>query len=1094
MTAARSRDSRPFASGGSQAGGATRHILRRAYLEERLDEAFARRLVLLIADAGFGKTTVLASWTRDVSTAWYTLGKNDLSLIHLYRGLRDALIAAVPSLGDGLLELGDPGSASDAEQLAGAETVAARMCELLEQELPHDLVLALDDVHELGEAPAPARFLETLCRQAPDTLHLVLCSRSGPPFSIERLRGQGRVVEPDASELAFTREEVANLLRAALDEDDVELATGLHQATAGWPAAVRLAIDVLAASSAAGRPAAVAKIGRSGGAVFSYIAGEVFDRESADVREFIQCAAQFDRFTVALMDRVGVGRTEEWVSALARRGLLLSSPAADGWFELHLLVRDFAVQRWPLTDVELKDLHRRAATWFEDCGLLREALASMQIVGDERAVAALLGRRPMLSREAPDALIAAAEKLARPLRSAAIERVLGEAYFAKDDLTSALLCFQRAAAQSRNLDPTLAWWIASMHYNRGDFDAMTRTYERVELTGAGSPEETRVLTSWSHAHALRGEIRAAQLLAERALDEAEASGDDTALALAYHAKGLISTEEGDRRQAIAHYRDELRFATRAQDALQLIRSNNNLANLLVSEGHCDDALEAVQAAIRLAELPGNRAVLPYALDTRGRANFGLGRLEEARADFESAIRIHTERASHFAADPLVGLGDVHRERGDLALARIAYADAVSLAERSGLTRALRAALAGLARTMVDDLDASRHLLERALSLGEGEWWEEVLLSAGWVSIAAGDHEDALRQAQRLQTARAPGPSVLAQSYELSAFAAPSPNLALLEQAQSIWRSIRNPIGEARVELALALLASEAGDQPRIDQAELRLRRLGIRAEAVAAGLLAALPPRRPAEVELRTLGGFAVLRHGEPVPHDAWQSKRARELVKLLVARRGRPVSREFVMESLWPGGQPEQISGRLSVALSTARSVLDPEKRFDSQRYLNSDRDTIALDQAHVSVDVEMFLAEATAALGAVRDDEPGAVDRLEYAEALHGGEFLEEDPYSDWALPLREEARAVYADVLRALERHAERAGDLDGAARYLLRILERDPFDERSHLALVSLLRRGGRHGDARHAYGTYATRMEEIAVEPAPYPTPEQSPAR
>ena len=104
----------------------------------------------------------------------------------------------------------------------------------------------LDDVHELASA-ASARFLESLCRQAPATLHLVLASRAEPPFAVDRLRGQGQVLELSAADLAFDPAEIESLLGARLGNGDAELAAALHELTGGWPALVRLAVATLAA-------------------------------------------------------------------------------------------------------------------------------------------------------------------------------------------------------------------------------------------------------------------------------------------------------------------------------------------------------------------------------------------------------------------------------------------------------------------------------------------------------------------------------------------------------------------------------------------------------------------------------------------------------------------------------------------------------------------------------------------------------------------------------------------------------------------------------------------------------------------------------
>src|SRR5262249_7889434 len=142
---------------------------------------------------------------------------------------------------------------------------------------------------------------------------------------------------------------------------------------------------------------------------------------------------------------------------------------------------------------------------------------------------------------------------------------------------------------------------------------------------------------------------------------------------------------------------------------------------------------------------------------------------------------------------------------------------------------------------------------------------------------------------------------------------------------------------------------------------------------------------------------------------------------------------------------------------------------------FVIGNKDAIRLDLANLSVDVEVFLAKAAAGLaqfGAV-DGDAGA--QLAAAERAYQGDFLEEDPYEEWAAPLREEARAVCASVLRALAALAEASGRPDDAVRRYLRILEMDSWDESAHLGLVGTMERVGRHGEARRRYVAYVSRM-------------------
>ena len=197
---------------------------------------------------------------------------------------------------------------------------------------------------------------------------------------------------------------------------------------------------------------------------------------------------------------------------------------------------------------------------------------------------------------------------------------------------------------------------------------------------------------------------------------------------------------------------------------------------------------------------------------------------------------------------------------------------------------------------------------------------------------------------------------------------------------------------------------------------------------------------------------------------------------------------RDLLMETLWPEEDPGKLTNRLSVALMTVRTILDPEKRFDPEHFVIADKSAVGLNFAHMSVDVEDFLTNAQAGFRLRREarfDDSSLM--LTAAEETYTGDFLEEDPYEDWSVALREEARATYISLARTLAQTALDTGDYDAAARYFLRLLERDPYDERAHLGLVQTMNLGGRHGEARRWYRTYVTRMHELGVESAPFPT-------
>ena len=250
--------------------------------------------------------------------------------------------------------------------------------------------------------------------------------------------------------------------------------------------------------------------------------------------------------------------------------------------------------------------------------------------------------------------------------------------------------------------------------------------------------------------------------------------------------------------------------------------------------------------------------------------------------------------------------------------------------------------------------------------------------------------------------------------------------------------------------------------------------------------LAAEPATTPPPVAITTLGGFRVTRGGVPVEVGDWGSRKARDLLKLLVARRGAPVVRDEVTEMLWPD-ETDRSARRLSVLLSTIRSVLDPAKQWPPDHFVAADHDAVWLVREHVDVDVELFLSEAAEGRRLLTSgNRAKGAEVLAQAAARYLGDFCADDPYADWAAGPRELARHTFVETARLLARIAEDGGEHSEALRHRLRILDVDPYDETAHLDLIRSLRLQRRHGEARRAYRTYCTRLGELDVDPAPFP--------
>lgn len=284
----------------------------------------------------------------------------------------------------------------------------------------------------------------------------------------------------------------------------------------------------------------------------------------------------------------------------------------------------------------------------------------------------------------------------------------------------------------------------------------------------------------------------------------------------------------------------------------------------------------------------------------------------------------------------------------------------------------------------------------------------------------------------------------------------------------------------------ALLDEAAAGAAALDLPPFARRAEGLRARRTAdrRGRPAPSPVVRIVEAapapRVSVMGAFEVVAADGTVAR--WRSRKARELLKYLVSRRGAPVSREVLMDVLWPGDAPTVLGNRLSVALSTVRRALDPGRRLDPRDLLAATVDTVQLRLDVVEVDVEHFLDGGRGALALRAVDPDGAAQRARALLDRHRGEALPDEPHAEWAVALRDEVRAMTVALARVVADSARQRGQLTVAADAHRRVLDVDPYDEQAHQGLIEAFDAVGAHGQAEAARARYRSMMAELGVRP------------
>lgn len=636
----------------------------------------------------------------------------------------------------------------------------------------------------------------------------------------------------------------------------------------------------------------------------------------------------------------------------------------------------------------------------------------------------------------------------------------------------------------------LVWRLAAVKYGAADFRAARELCSggRVPLPsheplGARAMRlATLALAEWQLGH----DDAAARAAAE-ALTSARV-GDDEARATAHLAQSMLLT--GARRlNALAA---ALTTAERCGHVYLVQRSLANLADAHLVAGDFAAALEAAERAIALLPTTGAVGCYASAVHNSGEALIGLGDLGGARVRFLRCLDIARGHGLDRTPAALWGLAEIEYQAGRLDDARAAFEEAVDLARETGERQVLAPALARLATIVAtaprvsDDLARAQGLATEALVRASEDTRAQALTALGWVRLASGDvdgarqaAEEAAGSARATQNRRSLGPAL-----ELAAEAEPDPREsgALLLEALAVYQRSGASLAADRIHLALSRLPGSQGPRGAAARAAVRrMRRLGV--------IDRALHPQGAAHagsLEIRVLGGFAVHRDGVPVPASAWRSRQARTLLKVLVARQGRPIGREELCELLWPDDDPTKTGHRLSVLLSTLRGALDPDRHHPIEQFVTADAQGIRLATDSATLDLADFLDDAAEASRLADDGaDEGARQLLADLVAGYQGEAFEEDPYEAWAADVRDHVRAAWVQSLRLAARLSGRTGDIDGAVTSLVRLLGADPYDEPAHRMLVAVLVRARRHGEARRAFERWSRAMAEVGAE-APDP--------
>ncbi len=1099
------------------------HVLDRPHLIRALIDHGDRPLTLVVADAGYGKTTLLAGYARAVArpVVWYSLMGSDADPVVFGRYLLEGFRREHPRFGRDFhvaLEEARPGLHS-AEMLAG--TLANELAAL--KGPPH--LLVLDDFQEVAGNPQVVAFMDTLLRHLPPRVRVVIATRAVPPLGLERMRARGDVFELDSSHLRLGREELARLFAEVYRRPLVDEALdALDRTTLGWPTAVHLVFESLRRSDRATLEEVLADFHASNLELHDYLSSEVYARLDPGARRMLERTAALTRFdadlasTLAGRDRDARGLLE----SLARRGLLRTfGTGTQASYECHDLVRRFIRQ-----EIEgaggpgaWRDLEADSAAALAARGEPERALRHFLAAGrGTDAVGLLRDLAPrLLAQGRAAALLQYLDDLpGEAVRSdAALAVALADARQALGRWDEAEGLYQEVLGRCREsadrAHECLALIGLGKVFNlRGRYEQVLGMAERglALAQDLGLDVRARLMQMKAGAHFYLGQYRAAV----RVLDEVRAMLPAAAepelllpilhnLAGAYAAQGRFHEASREFRAALS----QVRGTASPRAPLYL----SNLAFHLAELGELAEARRAAEEGLLAAQRFSNRALETSCHEALAQILAQGGDLDGALAALKRAEELNAElRMEVIALDLLVLRGRIFCARGQYrraveflsqAIERLTgRPDAPQLTEyRATLAWCeLRAGRVRVARDLLQSLVARADAGENDFQRMRVHYW------LGESRHAMGDRRSVdahLAQALRLvrergylyflrvQAREEPAPLLYALARGIETEVA---SAALVEAGVAIEDALLQTLAEAppsAAEAVVALLGEVGGRAAHEAFERLGATRRSLRpalrtarrhiAERLARG--AAADEQVEARVPRLVLHGPPHLQvEGRPVPASAWRAQRAFHLLVFL-ALHPRGAAKDALLEHFWPGRQLAAGRRNFHPTLSYVRGVLGRAKEPAILREGEFYRLNPAFPMACDAWEVDRAIEEARSAR-----DPDARRHALERASALASAPFLE-GIYGPWAEDLQARARDRMEKLHLDLGAACAGAGDHEAALAAFRRAAELDEFREATRLAMMEAMVALGQRRAAIAEYDKLKGLLRaELGVEPLP----------
>ncbi|MBE2267015.1 MAG: tetratricopeptide repeat protein [Anaerolinea sp.] len=1021
-------------------------VVERRRLAASLERVLQHKLMLVSAPAGFGKSTAAAQYARSITqtVVWYTIGEQERDFQSFYQQFSAAILQVFPQL-----DINPTPISYESGELAVSITGQLRKID------GADVVIVLDDVHNIAGASECEVWLQAFVSLLPSKCHLLLLSRTLPNLSLAEMIARREVAAVGEEELRFTPDEIADL---AQHVRGVRLGTSeaedLAMRLQGWAAGIILALQPLSTPL----EQLLAQTNVTPETLFDTLAASILDAQPRGLRDFLLASSTLARITPELTTNVlGLQNGTFWIAQALDNNLFLSR--GPGGLMFHKLFRAFLQRQLRQRDeTAFVELHLKAARWFETQNELTEAFDHYIMAG------------------APE------------LASAAIDSTL-HLNFAQSRAET-LLQWNDELARCAVWNPRLLYLAAIIHTERLNTEAATAELDRAEAIFLEEGNEERV----AEIHLQRARLNLNNGYYLAAIGQAEKLLNRTADNSNLHARalrviGFAHLRLGTPDLAVQYLEQALPLSRENGDKMTLSSLLQDLQIAYLRLGRLSEAGACLQEVVALRRSLGIRSLLANALNDLGYHYHQHGDYVQAYATFQEALnvaaRIRNKRLESYL---LWSLADLQRDRGSFDEAWQLYSRALEFTgTRDPNLRCNALINASILRRWQNALVEATALAEEAVALAQAHKLGIELLTGQahyWaVRSLQGDAPEALERLIGLsdELQRKHAVSEAAYVHTLCA------GVCLLQTNASGARHYLNAAAELVNRGASAQpIVAEAAHNPRLQsflianlsQYGMLVSRLRSLQSSQVRTSVVRLEDRFSSDytytLRVLTLGKEKIERDGVPILPGEWRATAARELFFYLLfvgEHRREEISLEF-----WPDSAPAQVRSNFHTTLYRVRQALGENIIiFKDENYMIHPDLDIWCD-AH---EFEKLVTQAQNL--SIRDAR--TEDLYRRAVDLYQGEFL---PLleQEWLTNYRERLGEMYLEALIGYGRCARARGDGKQAISLFKQALKVDRYREDVHREVLQCYaERGEKHRIYAHIQELKKFLWNELRTEPS-----------